>query len=99
MENFYNKQVNFDKLLEEIRASYPIANMTTGDGIHNDAGVRVIMPDGTQQATWDAIQTIVTNHNPAILTTEQAIQSERLTIVEKAELANSYMPDLRKILN
>jgi hypothetical protein len=79
MEQFYPKaSYNFDKLLEEIRASYPLANLASGNGIDNTSGIRVQMPDGTNQATMDAIGAIVTAHNANTLTTAQqeATQAE-----------------------
>lgn len=85
IEQFYAKAFyNFDKLLEEIRASYPLANLSTGNGLDNTSGIRVQMPDGTNQATMDAIGAIITAHNAAVLTSEQQIESARQAALNQA---------------
>lgn len=90
---------NDEKLLEEIRSPYPVANLMSGDGNSSMAFVRVEMPDGTQQASWDAIGSIITAHNGAALTASQQTKADRDSIISKAALAVQFIPDLKKLLN
>lgn len=86
METYYAKTVNFDKLLAEIRASYPNADLASGDGLTLDAGVRVIMPDGTSEGIWGAIGVIVNAHNASSLTSDQQLTNAQAMALNNARV-------------
>ena len=80
METYYPKDpVNMETLDTEIKASFPLAGLISDNG-----GVRVSMPDGTNQATWDAIGVIITAHNPTTLSENQKITAAQITALADA---------------
>jgi hypothetical protein len=80
MEQFFAKDpLNFETLNTEIQASFPNAGLMSDNG-----GIRVVMPDGTPQNTWDAIGVIVTAHNANVLNEDQKITSAQNAALNNA---------------
>jgi len=75
---------NIDQLLIELRASFPQANLMSGDGISSMLFVRVELADGSPQSSWDTVQSIVTNHNASVLTDDQKVQNAQNAAINQA---------------
>lgn len=86
----YPNPVNRDLLFEElVLAGFPSLSFS-------DSGLVVHNVTAQNEATINAV---IAAHNANALTTEQSHKAEQSTILDKANLALQYLPDIRKLLN